>query len=102
MLITKQYVVFGTTEEEIIPQTGKIIDEFTYTGWNVKTDYKDYYNKYTVTKNNTKIVIKSCIADKYTLDKWDNCWISNKIDKETIDNIIMPLSISNTPEIHFF
>lgn len=102
MLITKQYVVFGKTGEEVIQQIGKVIDEFTYSGWEVKTDYIEYYNKYIVTKNSTKIIIKSCIVDAHVMDKWDNCWTSNEVGDKAIQDIIMPLSISDVPEIHFF
>lgn len=102
MLITKQYVVFGTTKEEVFNQLSTVSVEFDFAGWKISLDDKHPFNHFTAINSNIKIGVYSCIIGNGHGINWDNCWISNRVSVEEIESIIMPLSISNTPEIHFF
>lgn len=102
MLITKQYVVFGKTEEEVFEQLCKIRDEFDYAGWRISLSNKQPFNNFIATNNNVKIGIYSCIVGISYGISWDNCWISNRVSEEEVKSVIMPLAINDTPEIHLF
>lgn len=103
MLITKQYVVFGTNNNELDEQFEKITQEFYCAGWKIKrTERGVKFPCAIVTNKNVKIHIESCIPNHTSGIRWDNCWISNSISDKVIQDTIMPLSISDTPEIHFF
>ena len=102
MLITKQYVVFGKVEEEVFKQLCKIRDEFDYAGWRVSLNDRYPFTHFSVINNNIRIGVYSCIVGISHGIRWDNCWISNRVSEEEIESIIMPMAISDTPEIHFF
>lgn len=102
MLITKQYVVFGKTEEEVFKPLCQIRDEFDYAGWRISLNDRHPFTRFTVTNNNVKIGVYSCVAGISREISWDNCWISSRVSAKEVKSIIMPLSISDTPEIHFF
>lgn len=102
MLITKQYAVFGKTKEEVFNQLSAVSVEFDFAGWRISLDDKHPFNHFTAINSNIKIGVYSCVIGNGHGIKWDNCWISNRVSEEEIKSIIMPLAISNTPEIHFF
>lgn len=103
MLITKQYVVFGLDGDEIYRQMCNIKNEFSCAGWEVKeSNSQTFLTALTITKGNVRIYVYPHLIGYSRVIQWDNCWISERISSEEINSIIMPLSISDTPEIHFF
>ena len=103
MLIIKQYVVFGVNNVELDEQIEKIAQEFDYAGWDVRKSERGVKSPWAIaTTKNVKIHIESCIPNHTSGFRWDNCWISNRVSEEEVKSVIMPMAISNAPEIHLF
>lgn len=98
----KAICCFWKNKEEVFNQLSAVSVEFDFAGWRISLDDKFPFNHFTAINSNIKIGVYSCVIGNGHGINWDNCWISNRVSGEEIESIIMPLSISNTPEIHFF